>query len=68
MSEGLIYWKNKSYKLANDFFKTFQEMKNENEKMKEALQLEMGKFEEEIFDTVRKIKQSYKKVSNLFEY
>lgn len=65
MKEALIYWKEKTEKLATTFHGALKQLRQDNEALKENLVSQVGNLEGEIDGYVKKIKKYYKKVRNI---
>ena len=67
LKESLIFWKEKTEKLATTFHNSLKQLRADNEALKEALVTKVGSLEGEIDGYVKKIKKYYKKVRDINE-
>ena len=62
LSEGVVFWRERCSNLASDFFKAFQQLRDENEVYKSHLLELVSRLQGNTDFAVKKIKDAYKRV------
>ena len=66
LKDSVLFWKEKSEKIANTFFHAIKQIKEDHDRLKEGTEDKIEALEEETWTCIKRIKGHYKKVKIVY--